>query len=178
MSTIFEYVGSMIVNVVIALPVLLLYRLIWNKLKKRRSNYLHEAGVILFFSFLIGLFGLTFDQDASDEQTAMNLQLFQVFEDTIRAIINTSSWEPFVINLLGNIVMFSPIGFLIPLLWRTFQAKRTIITAFLISLFIETVQLTLDRSSDVDDLWLNTLGGFMGYGIYKNVPKRISERFK
>ena len=33
-------------------------------------------------------------------------------------------------------------------------------------LFIETTQLTQARSSDIDDLWLNTLGSMIGYCVY------------
>ena len=40
---------------------------------------------------------------------------------------------------------------------------------FLISLFIETAQLRQARSSDIDDLWLNTVGVMVGYVLYKIV---------
>lgn len=49
---------------------------------------------------------------------------------------------------------------------------------FLISLFIESIQLTLDRSSDIDDLILNTLGAIIGYGIFRCIPGATAERFK
>lgn len=178
MDTILEYLGSMFIYVVIALPILLIIRIAWNKFKRRKVIFLHEAGIVLFFSFLSGLFALTFDQDASDEQAALNLLPFKVFADTFQAISSSGFWEPFAINLMGNIIMFIPIGVMLPLLWRKFSVGRTVLAGFLISLFIETVQLTLDRSSDIDDLWLNTTGALIGYGIYKALPLKFSGKFK
>ncbi|NFH31516.1 VanZ family protein, partial [Clostridium sporogenes] len=35
------------------------------------------------------------------------------------------------------------------------------------SMFIEITQLLNNRSTDIDDLILNTIGGLIGYGIYK-----------
>lgn len=53
-----------------------------------------------------------------------------------------------------------------------------LISGFSFSLFIEITQLLNNRSTDIDDLILNTIGGLIGYGIYrmflcviKNKPK-------
>lgn len=64
--------------------------------------------------------------------------------------------------LLGNIVMFLPIGFFAALLWRGATWKRMLLLGFLTSLFIECWQLLVGRSFDVDDLLLNTLGVLLG----------------
>jgi glycopeptide antibiotics resistance protein len=177
-GTIIEYIATMFNYLVIALPIFCVIRFLWLKVTSEKINVLHEAGVVLFFSFIIGLFALTFDQDASDQQTAVNLVPFKVFVDTYHAIQESGFWEPFTINLLGNIIIFIPIGLLLPLLWRKFSARKTILSGFLISLFIEFVQLTLDRSSDIDDLMLNTLGAIIGYGIFQCLPSTTAERFK
>ena len=79
-----------------------------------------------------------------------------------------------VINLAGNVVMFVPLGFLLPKvsirqrkLWRTMLT-----TAFLIML-VEMVQLfSLRGSCDVDDVLLNVLGAAVGYGIYRIFGKK------
>ena len=64
----------------------------------------------------------------------------------------------FLINFLGNIIMFMPFGLFIPYLWGI-SGKKTILIGFSSSLFIEFCQLFLSRGTDVDDLILNTLGG-------------------
>lgn len=49
---------------------------------------------------------------------------------------------------------------------------------FLLSLSIELIQLLLpDRWTDVDDLWMNTLGAGCGYWIFLLIPSRFHPRF-
>lgn len=81
--------------------------------------------------------------------------------------------EAFMLNLLGNVIAFTPFGFMIPILSsknRTFL--RITGLTFLLSLFIECIQLiTRVGSFDVDDLILNTLGGIIGYIIFWIINK-------
>lgn len=76
-----------------------------------------------------------------------------------------------VINLFGNIVMFIPLGFLLP---RTFPKLHTLVrilltTAVIITL-VEIAQLfTLVGSCDIDDLILNVLGAAIGYWFHKHI---------
>ena len=71
-------------------------------------------------------------------------------------------------NLLGNIIGFLPLGFLMPLL---FVRLRFFIWAtmlvFFTSLGFETIQLISGVGVfDVDDLLLNTIGGMIGYLLF------------
>lgn len=77
----------------------------------------------------------------------------------------------FWINLVGNVVMFMPLGLCPPLLWEGVSLRRAAAGTFCVSLFIELCQLFLPRWTDVDDLWLNTLGGVLGYGIWSLLRK-------
>ncbi len=48
-------------------------------------------------------------------------------------------------------------------------------------MFIEVTQLSQVRSSDIDDLWLNTLGCMLGYGFYYFSNKKhpqLTQKFK
>ena len=40
-----------------------------------------------------------------------------------------------------------------------------------LSVFIETAQLLLPRGTDIDDVWLNTLGAALGYGVFALIRK-------
>ena len=63
-----------------------------------------------------------------------------------------------------NAVMFAPLGFLLPVLWRGCRKwSVTTLTGFLLSLTIEILQMFCFRATDVDDLLMNTLGAFLGY---------------
>lgn len=70
-------------------------------------------------------------------------------------------------QILLNVIMMMPFGFLLPII-----KKQTILSClfwtFLFSLGIELLQPLIDgfRSADVTDLITNTLGGLLGYVIY------------
>ena len=74
-----------------------------------------------------------------------------------------------LVNVIGNFAMFIPTGILTPLLWKNRASLgKVAATGFLLSLSIELIQLPFAvRTSDVDDLILNTAGTLAGYGIYK-----------
>lgn len=82
---------------------------------------------------------------------------------------------PIPLNGLGidfflNIFCFIPLGFLCPMLSKTYeeQAKKTLLLGFVLSLIIEISQLfTLYRATDINDLIANVLGTVIGYYIYK-----------
>lgn len=71
------------------------------------------------------------------------------------------------VGYLLNIVLFLPLGILAPLL----RGKRrpllfTVGAGAGLSLLIELSQLLNNRSSDIDDLLLNTIGAILGFALY------------
>lgn len=73
-------------------------------------------------------------------------------------------YDPFI--FLGNVVMFLPFGFLVPLLWRGVSWGRALLLGACLTFFVESCQLLVGRAFDVDDLMLNALGVLVGYGIW------------
>ncbi|QRN86649.1 VanZ family protein [Clostridia bacterium] len=84
--------------------------------------------------------------------------------------------DAFFINILGNILLFIPVGlYAATLLEKPRWWKVTAAIAFF-SIAIELTQLLSFRVTDIDDVLLNTLGGWMGYITYlilRNRWKRI-----
>lgn len=78
-----------------------------------------------------------------------------------------------LLNIIGNITMFIPLGIVWPSVYKKLDAHKKVICAgFGFSLFIEILQLPFyDRVSDIDDLLLNTFGFLIGYVIYLLVKK-------
>jgi len=77
-------------------------------------------------------------------------------------------------NLFGNIAIFMPFGFLVPILGRK---KRkfwfTALASFELSLSVECIQLiTKTGCFDVDDIFLNTIGGILGYLVYALMQRK------
>lgn len=79
------------------------------------------------------------------------------------------AWNNFSVknwaNILLNIALFVPLGFLLPLLTKKLRRwHRMTAVGFGVSLAIELIQLLTARGiCDVDDLFANTLGAAMGY---------------
>ena len=77
------------------------------------------------------------------------------------------------INLLGNVVMFVPMGIFLP---SMFKSKRNvlnfIVTVIVMISMVEVIQLfTLLGSCDIDDLILNVVGATIGFLLWKYAHK-------
>ena len=76
--------------------------------------------------------------------------------------------------LIGNILMFIPLGFFIPLVTGIKSYKKMILIAVAVPVFCETLQVFFGRNFDVDDLIGNFIGIVIGsavsFGILKAGP--------
>ena len=72
------------------------------------------------------------------------------------------------VNLLGNVGMFLPLGFLLPAAFpRLTKWYRCLLTAAGIIALVELLQmLFLVGTCDIDDLILNLTGTALGYGLF------------
>jgi len=72
-------------------------------------------------------------------------------------------------QVIGNLVMLLPLGIYIPLLFPKLTGFfKVFIICLLVSISIELMQLiTSVRSTDIDDVILNTSGAIVGYLVYK-----------
>ena len=77
-------------------------------------------------------------------------------------------------NLAGNILIFTPFGFLLPTMSMKLRSFfRVTLLGMELSLIVECVQLvTKTGSCDIDDLLLNTIGGMLGYAAYAVVQRK------
>ncbi|HML69632.1 MAG TPA: VanZ family protein [Clostridia bacterium] len=84
------------------------------------------------------------------------------------SLVPFSAEEFDVVSYLLNIVLFVPLGFLLPLIWESENGFCKILLAgVLFSLLIECSQLLNLRSTDIDDLLLNTLGAVVGFALFR-----------
>lgn len=66
-----------------------------------------------------------------------------------------------------NIIMFMPLGFLLPFIWSKFRnLSKVFCVGLCFSLAIEFCQLFNHRATDIDDLMMNSLGAVLGYLIW------------
>lgn len=64
--------------------------------------------------------------------------------------------------LIGNIAIFVPMGFLLPLVTKIKDRKNLLRASFMIPLACEVLQLIFGRSFDIDDLICNFVGILIG----------------
>lgn len=78
----------------------------------------------------------------------------------------------FIINIISNIFMFIPLG-IVALLFTKNKIFNSLQVFLYTSLFIELIQFIFKRGVfDIDDIILNTIGGFIGvYLTYKFLSK-------
>ena len=73
-------------------------------------------------------------------------------------------YDGWIINIIGNIAMFIPVGIVLPICFRKLEnIKKTVFAGVGLILFIELTQLICpERHTDIDDLILNTSGVAIG----------------
>lgn len=87
----------------------------------------------------------------------------------------------FLKNVVGNIILFAPFGFLVSYFLDSEKKNDAIVLTCVASLTIEIVQMSIGRVFDVDDIILNTLGGFVGYECYsilRHIKNKVPKIFK
>ncbi|EPY2277852.1 VanZ family protein [Clostridium sporogenes] len=153
--------------------------LILSKINKKQQNKTAHIIGVLFFTFIMTVvFSLTGVSPISGFHTDIRINeisyvpVVSTFE-MVKEVFNTARVENIPgnevmlylgANILGNILMFGPLGLLLPLLWKCFRKFfKTVLFGFLVSFAIEFSQLFLARGTDIDDLILNTIGTMLGY---------------
>ena len=134
----------------------------WRKQEGTPDTKRQGAVLILFVLYLIAVYHFTGVGTLYDGlRRQWEINLWQV------------NWIPFSreidgVGYLLNILLFLPLGFLAPLLWKKWDHAASMLGAGLgFSLLIEASQLLNVRSTDVDDLILNTLGALVGFLLYR-----------
>ena len=136
-----------------------------TKPRKRILTILYVLYLCLLFYFLF--FSEGFGRTGTAVEYRYNLVLFREIKRfyLYRYILGNRA---FFINVFGNVIAFMPMGFLQPLLSDRQRRKiLVVLNCFIVSLLVETIQLVFKIGCfDVDDLFLNTLGGLFGLMIY------------
>ena len=97
---------------------------------------------------------------------------------TIRIYLDNLDSAFWVSPAVGNLLLLLPVGLFGPLVlpWLG-RWWRIALVAVLISGCIELAQLRVpDRSADVDDVLLNTLGALLGYGMLRLLRRPMTAR--
>lgn len=143
--------------------------MIKNTTKKQKLGWVIFIIYLIFLAYFL-FFSEEFGRGQVQAGYAYNLVPFKEIRRFIvyRGKVGMVS---FFLNIVGNVAGFMPFGFFLPIVSR--RSRRwynTVLLSFVFSLCIETAQLVLKVGSfDVDDMILNTLGGILGFILYKIV---------
>lgn len=138
----------------------MLYVLIQTKGFHRRTNFIHMIWVFIFLYYVYLVL------ETTGIGTIWEIGLYPGMK--LQEEINLIPFRDGIsLSMILNVVMFMPLRFLLPLLWKEYQSLvRTAIIGFCFSCGIEFCQLFNRRVSDVDDLLMNTLGAILGWLIW------------
>ena len=162
-TDIFEYIWPMIVIVVTILSSI---RIIYLINTKKNFKLYEELVSLSFIIYILSLFYLVTFQDVNYGDSN-----FIPFKEMFRYDVGS---RLFFKNVLGNILLFVPLGFYAGYYTKSKKIIPMFIIVAISSATIEFTQLNIGRTFDIDDIILNTVGGVIGSLLYKfgeHLPK-------
>jgi glycopeptide antibiotics resistance protein len=82
-----------------------------------------------------------------------------------------------IVNLLGNIIPFMPMGLLAPLIFRSFSWQKALVLGVATGLTCEVMEFIFRVGIfDIDDVILNALGVVLGYAAFVMFNRRAQPR--
>ena len=187
--------SSFIIVALISMALWIIYRL-YNVVKNKRINIVREIILFIFFVYFLFLLLLTifkggriefsnqFNSYMYREHGLLGIINIVPIKETINTFMHSETgMRNSLRNLIGNILVFMPLGFFIPLLFDKFNnLKKVLKVGCLSSLAIELSQLFVGSNvCDIDDVIYNTLGalaGFICYKTFETIIKKVNLKNK
>ena len=187
--------SSFIIVALISMALWIIYRL-YNVVKNKRINIAREIILFIFFVYFLFLLLLTifkggriefnnqFNSYMYREHGLLGIINIVPIKETINTFMHSETgMRNSLRNLIGNILVFMPLGFFIPLLFDKFNnLKKVLKVGCLSSLAIELSQLFVGSNvCDIDDVIYNTLGalaGFICYKTFETIIKKVNLKNK
>ena len=149
--------------------------LIRFQIKKNNQTIIVIHRELIIFSFVIYFVILCYTVTFSSP--GYGLANYVPFSEIFRYEIGSTL---FLKNIMGNILLFIPLGFFISYFLKIKKATFALMIAGTFSFLIEFIQSKIDRVYDIDDIILNMLGAFLGFFIFyflEEIRIRISKKF-
>jgi VanZ family protein len=167
---------TLIVSLVVV-PCWLAFRLCRARSSARHSSFGREFLLLLFVVYLCGLAAATLNPNdrARMRTPAMSglelrpkLATLTCTSPNLRKNSNARFFCMY--NAKGNVLLFFPLGILLPLIGRRLRFRHAVLIATAVSVGIETLQYVSRvwgsyRLADVNDVILNTLGACIGLAV-------------
>lgn len=155
--------------IVLSIIIAMCFRITYLVHNKEKFSLYEELFKLSFIIYILCLFHAVTYQDVS-----WSTANFIPFKEIFRYDIGSSL---FIKNILGNMIMFIPMGIFIKKYLKLDNKKIVILLLFIISMTIEVIQLIIGRVYDIDDVLLNIIGGFIGF-LFADSFNKISSKSK
>lgn len=144
-------------------------------MKKEYKRAIKKFSWILFILYLIAMayflfFSEYLNRGYVGKDYRYNIVLFKEVKRSFWCY-HAGMYRYFILNFVMNIVAFIPFGFFLPFLSKNANRRNFIYvvgSALEFTLIIEILQLILKVGTfDVDDIFLNTVGGIIGFILFE-----------
>ena len=150
-------------SIIFVIPaILILQYLIFSQ-----HNFNQFIAIFIFALYLIAVFTVVGIPTVGTFRVDLGFNLIPLID-----IVNSPL--AYTKNTILNIILFVPLGFLVPAIWKNYRSVRTMFfMGFALSVSIEILQIFTFRLTDIDDLITNTAGAVIGYYIAKRCSFKI-----
>lgn len=176
-----ELFFSMVVSCCIGAVICVILRVALCWIKQQKYDPVKEVPIVLFVAYCVGLFSMTIpvysivrhlNGTIDGVFRSVNMIPFRTISGYIRQSDSMAGIS--LTNLLGNVLLFTPMGILLPIVFKRCNSLlKSVIIGTVIIVLIETVQFFLGRNADIDDVILNTFGTALGFAVYYTAKKLI-----
>ena len=140
-------------------------------MKKRTRRVIFTLFIIYCSLLAVILFlrnGRYLSVGLSNLENKLNLVPFKTIRNYMTALeIGNISETVVRNNLIGNFLLFLPMGYFLPTITKTRNFFLIEVKILIIIFLVEVIQLITGLGSfDIDDIILNFVGSIIGYGIY------------
>jgi len=172
-----SFLAPILVVSAIVVPCWLAFRLYRRRTAEHRVSFHREILLLIVVLYLSGLAAVTLEPSRPSRAVVESMVRVELRPNPAALTCSTASLPSgstarsfCVRNARGNFLLFVPLGFLLPLVWRRLRFWRTVQIAIALSCAIELLQLLSMawgsyRTADVNDVVLNVLGACSGWGL-------------
>ncbi len=143
---------------IIILVIICSLRISYLIIKHKKFELHKEVIALIFIVYILCLFHVVTFQD--DNYGVSN---FVPFKEIFRYEMGS---DKFIKNVMGNIMLFVPYGFLASYYLNNKKIGVITILTLITTVTIETVQYYIGRVFDIDDIILNLVGSIVGFLIF------------
>jgi glycopeptide antibiotics resistance protein len=183
-----SFVFPILVLSAIVVPCWLVFRLYRHRNREHPLSFNREILLLIFVVYLAGLAAATLTPNRSSRLRAAGTGGIELHPNLTSLTCSSailprgSTARAFCVhNARGNVMLFFPLGILLPLVWRRLRFWKGIQIAMTLSISIELLQYLSSawgsyRAADVNDVILNVAGASLGLALVSLLRLRLGTR--